>query len=74
MPALLLDLHESGGGHFREVFARGLRGDARDPRKFRRSQCAPIHQRVQHAGTRGVAGERGYLSKSGVVSTCYFEA
>jgi len=67
MPALLLDLHESGGRHFCEVFARSLRGDVRDARKFRRSQCAPIHQRVQHAGTRGVAGERGYLGKSGVV-------
>src|SRR5258706_263668 len=28
---------------------------AGDPRKFRRSQCAPIHQRMQHTDTRGVA-------------------
>jgi hypothetical protein len=67
MSALLFDLHEAGGGHFSEVLARGLRGDVSDPRKFRRSQCAPIHQRMQHTDTRGVAGERSYLSKSGIV-------
>jgi hypothetical protein len=67
MPALLFDLHEARGGHFSEVPARGLRGNAGDPRKFRRSQSAPIHQRMQHAATRRVAGERGYLCKSGVV-------
>ncbi|MDB5901946.1 MAG: hypothetical protein JWM26_824 [Betaproteobacteria bacterium] len=67
MSALLFDLHEAGGGHFSEGLARGQRGDVSDPRKFRRSQCAPIHQRMQHTDTRGVAGERSYLSKSGVV-------
>jgi hypothetical protein len=67
MSALLFDLHEAGGGHFSEVLARGLGGDASDARKLRRSQCAPIHQRMQHTDTRGVAGERGYLRKSGVV-------
>jgi len=57
MPALLLDLHQAGGGHSCEVPARSLGSDAGDARKFGCRQRAPVHQRVQHCGTRRVAGE-----------------
>ena len=63
VPALLLDAEEAGRGHAREMAAGGLRRDAGDVRQLGCRQRAPVHQRVQHAGARRIARERGDLGK-----------
>ena len=69
MAALLLDVHEISGGHFREVCARRLRADTRDACELGRSQCAPVHHRMQHPRARRVARQRGDFRKSRM--TCH---
>ena len=64
MAALLLDGEQARRRHAGQMAAGRLRRDAGDARQLGGRQRAAVHQRVQHAGARGIAGERGDSSRT----------
>jgi len=55
MPALLLQAEKADRSHTRQMTACGLWRDTADLRQLRSCQRAPVHQRMEHARTCGVA-------------------
>src|SRR5262245_10642666 len=70
MPALLFDAEKARHSQTRQMTARSLRRDARDPCQLGRRQRTPIHQGVQHPGTGGIAGECSDFCKGGQAGHC----
>ena len=66
VPPLLLDGEQPRHGQARQVAAGRLRRDAGDAGELGGRQRASVHQRVQHAGARGISGERGDFRERGV--------
>jgi hypothetical protein len=65
MPALFLDQEQAELRHLRQMAACSLGAYCRHARQFRGGQRSAADQRMQHGGTRGIAGKRGDLSEFG---------
>ena len=65
MPTLLLSRQQAAIGELRQVPARGLRRYAGCLGELLGGQRAPVHQRRQHVGARGIAEQRSGRGDAG---------